>query len=300
MGQRGSRVRSRFLPSVRSRTPGSSPSVNSMPAPSRAPRSFVPVSSRPPNSIRCFKPFHSRYQTHLPCRRGLLATNPTKRELNGIEDVISRPNLADRSIFLTLPPVADARRQSERELWRRFERARPRILGALLDMIVHGMRTLPGIDLDRLPRMADFALWATERLFGLLGPSAAPMRQTAELSSRALSIPTRSPLACVMAERSSWTGSAAELLRAGAARSGDGTSRDSTGWPKNPRALAGRLRRAQTFLRVLGIDITFSREGQAGNRIIRMRATTEHTVSTVSTVGGHGPRVRTTCAATGP
>jgi hypothetical protein len=26
-------------------------------------------------------------------------------------------------------------------------------------------------------------------------------------------------------------------------------SRDGTGWPKNPRALAGRLRRAQTFLR---------------------------------------------------
>ena len=71
-----------------------------------------------------------------------------------------RPDLADRSIFLTLPPVADARRQSERELWRQFELARPRILGALLDLVVHGLRTLPGIGLDRLPRMADFALWA--------------------------------------------------------------------------------------------------------------------------------------------
>jgi hypothetical protein len=30
--------------------------------------------------------------------------------LNGIEDVITRPDLADRSIFLTLPPGADARR----------------------------------------------------------------------------------------------------------------------------------------------------------------------------------------------
>ena len=42
-----------------------------------------------------------------------------------------------------------------------------------------------------------------------------------------------------MTERSSWTGSAADLLRAGADRSGGGISRDSTGWPKNPRALAG-------------------------------------------------------------
>ena len=62
---------------------------------------------------------------------------------NGIEEVITRPDLADRSIFLTLPPVADAQRQSERELWRQFELAHPRILGALLDLVVHGLRTLP-------------------------------------------------------------------------------------------------------------------------------------------------------------
>jgi hypothetical protein len=79
---------------------------------------------------------------------------------NGIEEVISRLDLADRSIFLTLPPVADARRQSEQELWRQFELARPRILGALLDLVAHGLRTLPSIGLDRLPRMADFALWS--------------------------------------------------------------------------------------------------------------------------------------------
>jgi len=83
-----------------------------------------------------------------------------------------------------------------------------------------------------------------------------------------------------MAERGSWTGSAADLLRAGAGRSSDGISRD--GWPKNPRALAGRLRRAQTFLRALDIDIAFSREGHAGSRVIRIRVTHDNAVSTVS------------------
>jgi hypothetical protein len=52
-----------------------------------------------------------------------------------------------------------------------------------------------------------------------------------------------------------------------------------TGWPKNPRALAGHLRRAQTFLRTLGIDITFSREGRSGTRAL------ENTVSSVSDGG---------------
>jgi hypothetical protein len=51
---------------------------------------------------------------------------------------------------------------------------------------------------------------------------------------------------------------------------------------KNPRALAGHLRRAQTFLRVLGVDITFSREGRAGSRVIRIRRSVENSVSTVS------------------
>ena len=39
--------------------------------------------------------------------------------------------------------------------------ARPRILGALLDAVVHGLRALNSVHLDRVPRMADFALWAT-------------------------------------------------------------------------------------------------------------------------------------------
>jgi hypothetical protein len=52
--------------------------------------------------------------------------------------------------------------------------------------------------------------------------------------------------------------------------------------PLIARSLAASV--AQTFLRVLGIDIAFSREGRAGSRIIRIGATQENTVSTVSSV----------------
>src|SRR5262244_4678360 len=47
--------------------------------------------------------------------------------LNGIEEVISRPDLGDRAIFLTLAPIGEAQRRSEAELWRQFEIVRPRI-----------------------------------------------------------------------------------------------------------------------------------------------------------------------------
>jgi len=80
--------------------------------------------------------------------------------LNSIEDVISRPDLADRAILLTLSPIGDRRRRSERQIWRDFELARPRLLGALLDAAALGLRKLGNLQLKQLPRMADFALWA--------------------------------------------------------------------------------------------------------------------------------------------
>ena len=45
-----------------------------------------------------------------------------------------------------------------------------------------------------------------------------------------------------MAKVTMWTGSASDLHRFGADRSPDGCSSRSSGWPKSPRALAGRLR----------------------------------------------------------
>src|SRR6516164_1317575 len=87
------------------------------------------------------------------------AARPTL--LNGIEDVIGRLDLADRAIFLTLGPIAEEQRRSETELWREFELARPVILGALLDAAAHGLRAVDAVQLGRLPRMADFVLWAT-------------------------------------------------------------------------------------------------------------------------------------------
>src|SRR5205823_3684390 len=60
--------------------------------------------------------------------------------------------------------------------------------------------------------------------------------------------------------------------------------RSAAAWSKNPRVLAGRLRRAQAFLRVLGIDVAFGREGRAGTRVIRIHTRAENTVSTIGTV----------------
>src|SRR5262249_49143485 len=84
--------------------------------------------------------------------------------LNGIEDIediVGRPDLADRSVFLDLENITEKKRRAEKEFWSEFERDHPRILGALLDGVAHGLQKLPSICLKATPRMADFALWAT-------------------------------------------------------------------------------------------------------------------------------------------
>ncbi|MBX3552903.1 MAG: hypothetical protein KF697_10620 [Pseudolabrys sp.] len=85
--------------------------------------------------------------------------------LNGIEDIVTRPDLADRAVFLTLEPIPEQRRRPEQELWAAFDTERPRILGALLDAVAKGLAMLPQTRLDKLPRMADYAVghWSRKR-----------------------------------------------------------------------------------------------------------------------------------------
>jgi hypothetical protein len=131
--------------------------------------------------------------------------------------------------------------------------------------------------LKRLPRMADFVLWATA-CEGALWPAGTFARAYAENGRAAVdrvidANPVVDAVRAIMSDRRTWTGTASDLMRAAADLSGDDMATRSTGWPKSPRALAGRMRRAQTFLRTLGIEIAFSREGHAGTRMIRISAT---------------------------
>jgi hypothetical protein len=75
-----------------------------------------------------------------------------------------------------------------------------------------------------------------------------------------------------MLARTEWTGTASDLLGALAEIAGERVAKSKT-WPDSPRALAGRLRRAATFLRKIGVDIGFEREGRARTRMIRITTT---------------------------
>jgi hypothetical protein len=196
--------------------------------------------------------------------------------LNGIEDFVTRPDLADRSLFLTLDPIPEHERRPEAELHALFAAERPRILGVLLDAVVRGLNRLPQTRLEKLPRMADFALWAAacETAFWPAGTFEAAYRSNRDeaVDNVIDSDPIASAVRTMMAARPNWSGTASDLLVILFRIAGEGVAR-SRSWPKTPRALAGKLRRALTFLRKIGIEITFSREGHGRARIIHIAAT---------------------------
>jgi hypothetical protein len=202
--------------------------------------------------------------------------------LNGIEDMVTRPDLADRAVFLTLEPIPEERRRPEQELWGAFETERPRLLGVLLDAVAKGLAELPRTKLDKLPRMADFAVWATACETALWSSgtfwSAYCGNRDEAVEGVIDSDPIAATVRAVMTTRTEWTGTASELLGALAEMAGERVAKAKT-WPDSPRALAGRLRRAATFLRKIGIDIGFGREGRARTRIIHITTTGNPTVA---------------------
>jgi hypothetical protein len=183
--------------------------------------------------------------------------------LNSIEDIVTRPDLADRAVFLTLEPIPEQRRRPEAELWTAFKAERPRILGALLDAVVEGLKRLAETRLAKLPRMADFALWATACETALWSAGTFWSAYCGNLDEAVEGVIEADPVATAvrtfMATRTVWTGKASDLLGALTEVVGERAAKAKT-WPDSPRALAGRLRRAATFLRKIGVEIAFQKE----------------------------------------
>jgi hypothetical protein len=192
-------------------------------------------------------------------------------------DLDLRPDLLDRTLVVSLPPIEDANRQEEAVLDAAFEAARPRLLGALLDTAVTALRRLSDVRLRRTPRMADFARWAVaaEPTFGL----EAGAIEVALLSNRAGAVERSledshivSPLRETVGVGSTFAGTATELLAALTPKLPD-PKRPPHGWPGNGRALSHSLRVLAPNLRRAGFELSFPAKG--GIRTLTIRRAPE-------------------------
>jgi hypothetical protein len=172
---------------------------------------------------------------------------------NGIDFGTLRGDFADRFLPMELELIDDADRMEENELWPRWERAHPRILGAVLDLAAAGLAALHSVELDKKPRMADFArtLAATDRVLGTKG-LARYLDKQATLAASSL---TGDPFITAIKDWlrvGRYEGTAAELLEKVTPNLGVLPK----GWPGHPRAVTTRLRRQAPVMRKAGWTVT--------------------------------------------
>lgn len=195
------------------------------------------------------------------------ATRPTM--LNGIDGVVIRGDALDRSLVLQLPEISDAKRKPEKELWERFHEAQPRILGALLDAVSGALRNAPNVHISELPRMADFAIFATAAEESLGWPEGivckAIINNRTEISTLPLDdSPITPALRIMLRARDNFKGSAAALLKVLEHRSDPKDHRN--GWPRSARALSTALRRLAPALRAAGVRVSFGQTSGSGSK----------------------------------
>lgn len=192
--------------------------------------------------------------------------------LNGIAELATRPDLAQRGIHVELQPGHQTRTESE--LWRDFEDDAPAIFAALLAGICRAAghedtTSMPG----PMPRMADFARWSCAGLPALgftpeefaaayAGNQAAGLRLGLESST-----PGRA-IARLMTARSEWNGTATELL-ALLRDTTDPSDHKARDWPASPRSLSAALKRLAPALRAAGVSIQTGRTNRGSDIQLR-------------------------------
>ena len=205
------------------------------------------------------------------------AKRPTS--VNGIEELATAGDLIDRAVIVELKRISDEDRREEKELDAAYEEARPRIMGAIFDVISYALRNRKNVTLKEKPRMADFAMWvvaAEEKLGWGKGAFMQAYKQNkidaADVEINASSVGRA--IVDLMKDRANkkpdwWLGNATKLetdIRE-YAKSNDPNGNLPPSWPKQPNRMSGALKRIKGALESKGIHVDDSHRTK-GTRMI--------------------------------
>lgn len=220
--------------------------------------------------------------------------------LTSIDAGALRGDLGDRLLLVDLERICETHRRTEAELDRLYHNLRPRLLAGLLAAVSRTLAVLPEIQLETMPRMADFArvLAAVDRACpeltgfasggesgGALALFAGQRERIAEdvIESDAVAVAI---VALVDSRGGSWSGTAGDLH---AAITPD---KPPKGWPKTGRGVIGPLKRITPALRQVGIDVSKpeARTSRGQTYTIERVASEPSQPSQPSPEADHGPQ----------
>jgi hypothetical protein len=186
--------------------------------------------------------------------------------MTSVKDVVTRGDLASRTYFISPDPIPAGQRKTEKTFWAEVEKVRPKILGALFDMVSRGLRMLPTTVLADPPRMADAATWVTacEGKDWESGRFEAAVKQNRMIRAAVL---VEGDLVAIaiqsfMDDKAEWSGTATDLLDCLNLLTED-EKRKQKSWPKAPNSLTNKFRPVASSLREVGINITKGKDTSA-------------------------------------
>jgi hypothetical protein len=188
--------------------------------------------------------------------------------LNGINTVGMRPDLLDRSLIFELDRIRPENRLSESDLWAMFEERRPYILGAIFTILSGALQVYPEIELESLPRMADFARWgyAIANALGDAGDDflkALEDNDTRTNNEAILASPLAVAILLLMKDKQEWNGTATELLKElNEIALDESLDTQAKLWPKGANYISRRLKSIKANLESQGIYYEIHRNSQ--------------------------------------
>lgn len=178
--------------------------------------------------------------------------------INGINQVVIKPDLLDRAILIKLERISPEQRMPEAEFWAAFHHDKPQILGAIFDVLVKALTIYPTIELTEIPRMADFTHWgcaiAEAVGYGQQAFIDAYKNNIANQNEEAIEAsPVAKAMILFMKDKDIWQGSPAELLRDLNKDPATLGLSSSQLWPKAEEWMTRRLNDVQVNLNAIGI-----------------------------------------------
>jgi len=198
--------------------------------------------------------------------------------VNSIPEIVSRGDLADRSILVNLEPLPVI--QEKGKFWKKFEKMLPYILHALFTAVATALANRDNVNLHSVPRLADFTTWVEASLPATWMSSGEFLNAylqnrdkatTGLLDYSVLGIEIQR----FIAKHKSWAGSASDLLEQ-ISLSALGDVPDAIK-RMTPRTLSNELRRLSPLLRKVGISVEFS------NKAVRLNGMVTRVI-TISTL----------------
>jgi len=215
--------------------------------------------------------------------------------LNGINLVVGKPDLLDRSVLMGLKRVSKKDRREEKEFWKRFYQLKPKVLGAIFTAASKALASYDSIQLDELPRMADFTKWGCaiaqaleytqEQFLAAYDQNINQQNQEAIQAS-----PVALALTAFMEDKTEWEDTPSKLLEELETVIGKTPYIDalvkvdyrSKTWPKDAARLTKFLKQVETNLAAVGVRVEERKSGST--RFIKIYKEGENTVPTVPTV----------------